>query len=85
MRRSAQTVAECDVEMEFAVVDESRKFSVPERRRESGFDVFQHPASLPGGQPRTGILAARYRRLRRRPQGVFRASQVQHRVGAVVA
>ena len=84
VRRSAKAVAERDVEMEFAEIHQGREFTVPQRRREAGFDVFQHAASLPGGQPWTGNCGARNFRLRRRLQEVFRAPQIQHRVGAVV-
>ena len=53
MRRSTKTVAECDVEMKFAEVHQGSEFTVPDWRRETGFDVFQHAAPLPGRQPWT--------------------------------
>ena len=52
VRRSAQAVAERDIEVEFAVVDQLREIPVPEGRREVGLDMLEHPAFLPGVQPR---------------------------------
>ena len=50
MWRGAEGVAECDVEMKLAVLDEVRQRLVPDRSREVGFNELQHPAPLPGGQ-----------------------------------
>ena len=47
MRRMAHGVAECDIEMEFAVSQHGREFAVFQRLREAGINVFQNSPSLP--------------------------------------
>src|SRR5688572_3829712 len=85
MRRMAQGVAECDIEMEFAVSQHGREFAIFQWLREPGFDVFQNPPSLPGSQPRTGSPGARYFRLSRRRQEFLCTTQMQHGMDAVIA